>query len=941
MKYFLSLGVAVMALNGAFANQEIFSFENGILKITTDRYEVLWKNGSMISAKSFLSPENAVIAKQVKFQPRNFPNGPSIRSRSTGSAIPEYHPWFGHDMAKCNFQINQTPDSQTPVTYETTEEGARLVYKDFGDNKDLSWTQEFQVDPETGDLCILQKATAPSGGLSGISFGIYNLDASIPLAVPSFPGNGQVWRSDHGKDRFVNIGYPRFWSAGIIIGMIPGGGSFAVWSDDKNFMPKYFRHYTDGERRIIGFEAALTDPYEQNKEIEVFGWRFNTFAGNWTEPAFRYRDHLQKIHSIKPLKERTPKWADGLAMIWSTGGGSAEELEKMADKIDPNKIVLWDFTGSTIDIGLNEKVPDYIPSDKFIQRNTEARAAGFHIASYYSMALVDAHAHPTMMKDYDLGFYYDALGGKVRTDTKGGRLIYIHPGSEKWRKFYADKMKHVFENYQVDVLYQDVAGTAIGSSGIKGGKNFNQAVVAADAAIHEMTPEALIAGEYWNEVTIVNESIGLQRSLGWGGKESAKSMSDMKRPHPICSLLFSPFSYYFAYKVPQLDPRLWHLDQNINEVIGSLPDWRTPVDDTSSEAKITLARAKLWADGFKPWFPSEWEDGVASYMKQDSGALIRYRRDDRGSFCTLQKAGAKEKLLYGRITGVNQLEYPEPVHIPNWIAYNDRGPIGLNSDYYYCVFAGTPEEKSVVVTGLPEGAYLTTIRETEDYILLGFNQPIDGQFSWRVADTKKWTITQYNIEESGYLLGVNNMPSPVKVGEILSIDDFHYVMTSNGVSLGKKERPKVISREYNGERINTVQMMPPSGGANSEFAMEKLITLPKDENLQLSFYSGRRGGAGDGVNFIVRVNGKEIWKKFSPSEAVSEEQVVPLGDYAGKTVVLSICLDAGPAGYNRSNDESLWGNFLLKSGKVQSQTPIQNKEQNTSESKTIEDETYR
>lgn len=123
--------------------------------------------------------------------------------------------------------------------------------------------------------------------------------------------------------------------------------------------------------------------------------------------------------------------------------------------------------------------------------------------------------------------------------------------------------------------------------------------------------------------------------------------------------------------------------------------------------------------------------------------------------------------------------------------------------------------------------------------------------------------------------------------------------------------------------------------------MERLIALPRDENLQLSFYSERRGGSGDGVNFIVRINGQEIWRKFSPCEAVSAEEAVPLNDYAGQAVVLSICIDAGPSGYNLSNDEAWWGNFRLKSGGIRRKTPVENKDQNADESKAVEDETYR
>ena len=34
---------------------------------------------------------------------------------------------------------------------------------------------------------------------------------------------------------------------------------------------------------------------------------------------------------------------------------------------------------------------------------------------------------------------------------------------------------------------------------------------------------------------------------------------------------------------------------------------------------------------------------------------------------------------------------------------------------------------------------------------------------------------------------------------------------------------------------------------------------------------------------------------------------MPLGEFAGQTVVLSLAVDCGPSGFNTSNDHALWG----------------------------------
>ncbi len=903
-KYFA--GLALWFLPFCASANDPYHFSEGVLTIRTDRYEVVWKEGAMTGARTFLPVERSLTSGVPGQEPGLLPNGPGYRHEG-GDKPWEYHAWAETPMEGVRFKVNRSPKPEGEVKFERTKEGATVSY--IFPSSDLRWIQSFRVDPQSGDLVISQRAVSAKPGLSGIAFGVYNLDAAIPLAVPTFPGNGQIWRASHGKGSYINQAYPVFWPAGIVVGMVPEGGSFAIWSHDDQLMPKYLRHYTDGTTRALGFDASLNYPYDGNTEIEVFSWRFNTFEGNWTQPATRYRDHLQTVYSIQPLAERSPKWLDGLAMIWSTGEGTEEQLAKMAGRIPPEKVVLWHFSGSTKDRGINQKVPSYIPENGFVERNRRARSLGFHVAAYYSMALVDVHEHPTMMEQYGLGFYYDAL---YRSEIKEAttRLTYVHPGSQKWRTFYAGRMKEVYDNYGVDVLYQDVSGTGPGSSGVVEGLNFHQAVVAADSDIHAKVPKAALAGEYWNEVTMIRESIGLQRSLGWGRRGQINRMSRMDQSHPILSLLFSPFSYYFGYKVPFGDNERWHRDQNMNEVIGSLPDWRGDVDDQGPEARITLLRAGLFADGFKPWFPQEWKAGVASYMRNPKGETVEYRRKGEVSTCIRIDANGKESLVYGRFTGLGELAYPDPVSIDQWIAYGKNGPIGLDPDRYYCFFPGAPQNLPLVIDSLPEGGSVTTYRHHEGLLFVGLERSSGKDFSFKV-NTPGLKVERGGWGTHSYLFASKEVVERLEMGAAISVRGWSHVITNQGMETGRPVSYKVTSRMLEGERMEALLLVPPAGGKGAEGVVERMVRLPEDPNLKLAFHVGRNGGSGDGVHCVVRVNGQEVWRRFSPSEARWRREVVDLGQFAGKTVLLSLAVDAGPDGFNRSNDQMYLAGLLL------------------------------
>jgi hypothetical protein len=66
------------------------------------------------------------------------------------------------------------------------------------------------------------------------------------------------------------------------------------------------------------------------------------------------------------------------------------------------------------------------------------------------------------------------------------------------------------------------------------------------------------------------------------------------------------------------------------------------------------------------------------------------------------------------------------------------------------------------------------------------------------------------------------------------------------------------------------------------------------------------------MNFVVRVNGREVWRQFRKSEEAGwNEATLPLGDFAGQEVVLSFAVDCGPSGFNTSCDDAAWGDVRL------------------------------
>jgi len=267
------------------------------------------------------------------------------------------------------------------------------------------------------------------------------------------------------------------------------------------------------------------------------------------------------------------------------------------------------------------------------------------------------------------------------------------------------------------------------------------------------------------------------------------------------------------------------------------------------------------------------------------------------------------------------VQVKEPVRIDSWVAYGPDGPIGLDPAQWYCVFPGAPSGLPLRLTRLPKGARVSGTRIADEYCLVLIDGTEGSEVAWATEKpfvslhTPKEThppgTTSIRTELPTTLLFAFATPKPVAASAPLPLDEWSHNLVCGGriTDAAKpllKQRLSMADEAHLGYRLSA-----PLGGKGSEYSIDGFIALPKSPPLSLRAHAGMWGGSGDGVNFVVRVNGREIWRQFRKTERGWQEVNIPLKKYAGKAIVLSLAVDCGPSGYNTSCDNVIWGDPTL------------------------------
>ncbi|MBT3381198.1 MAG: hypothetical protein HN742_37095 [Lentisphaerae bacterium] len=906
-----------------------FEFSNSTLTVTTVRYQAVWQNGCLVHLSNRRPPQPCELTVAPDTIPTTaLPAGLGTFHNNHKDALAQHRVVWSHKLENSlpSFPAQRPPTAaDSAVQFERILDGARLTYTGLERDDSAVLVQEFTVDRETGDLVVRQRAHSAHPGVFGVSFGVLNLRPDMQFAVPYF--GGQRFGGEIGRGAAVGYAWPQFWSAGFIIGEVSGGGSLFVFADDPRLGPKYLKLLNSDRGQALSFEACTDAPYAENTTAEVCAWRINTYAGNWIAPARRYKQWLARTFGLVPRRERAPAWMADIAMVWPASV-SVAATKLMATRIDPRHILILNLGWAK---GFNRNCPYYEPRGaNFADTVAAAHSEGYHYGVYVGQKLVDAHAHPHLFEQCGLKLRRDVLSMDdeklkalsdrevaIREGKKTGHfLASVHPGSSTWVDLYSHAMVGLQRKYGVDLLYQDVTGSYSGSSGLIEGRTLHQGTLACERATRRKLPNTAVAGEFWNEVNVAcGQDSGLQNAMAWFSEGHRKRLA--RHAHPVLALVFGDFCTYISYRTPVHSGAKWHWDLNMLEVMGGLASWRTYPEDESAEARVVLERAKLLTEGFRPHFPEKWQEGVVAYMRTPQGRTVRYRRPGASTFC-LEETARGERLRYARVTGVGALSLEEPIAIDGWPAYDAAGPIALDPEAWYCVFPGEPPPLPVTVTAVPERVHIAGTRRSDSYCLIEFGGKGQGSVTWRAnragtilagALERPVGTQSATVDVPGSLFFVFEEIPETPVGVALPLTRWALRKVTGGRVIGpaKWER-KVRKLRFGDTALLAYPVFPFTGGKGAETSVDGRVRLPDDPRIALAFSMGRFGGRGDGVNFVIRVDGREIWRTFSKSDKRSwTPAVVPLAEFAGRDVLLSLAVDCGPSGFNTSNDQALWG----------------------------------
>ncbi|MFH1070931.1 MAG: DUF6259 domain-containing protein, partial [Candidatus Glassbacteria bacterium] len=220
------------------------------------------------------------------------------------------------------------------------------------------------ADSATGDLVVEPSAYASRPGLRTCRWLVSGIAPDCELVAPLFQGVQLPL-----EDPLVSNSrwqWPVGWEAALVILQSEKGG-FWVHCRDNRYRYKSLQIGVPGEPRALGFETEAYGPLEANLAAGGLAWWVNVYAGDWREPATRYRDWLEQAYGL--TEDRWPAWVQevDLAISWTPTDPGL--LDALARWVSPRRVLL--HIPNWRKYGYDENYPDFEPSEegeKFIRK---------------------------------------------------------------------------------------------------------------------------------------------------------------------------------------------------------------------------------------------------------------------------------------------------------------------------------------------------------------------------------------------------------------------------------------------------------------------------------------------------------------------------------------------------------------------------------------------
>ena len=942
------LTLCFMTVSGRTA--EIVEAERSFT-VRTARLEATVADGMIVGLKSLRSNE---VHADADARDNTLPVGLGHLTGDPEKAARLHGPWSTHPPAKTHSSFPTMHRPCDNSRYETTriDNGIRAKWTGLSNGADEFPDETLEVtvweEPATGHLCYRASGHSAAAGVYGVQIPLANLHADHAFYVPSFGG---VRYDRNMNPGLITLGGTPFWEAPVV-GVEGRTGSLAVWTQDDQFHPNFCFLNWSGKTFSLAIEHLNLMPFEPHTEVRSVTWYLDVFDGGWVDAMSPYRDWYASLFADEIAARAAVSWADRIRVVidhWNKD--DPENLKTIAGLFDPETVLFheWNARAPQFD----HELPDWTPRAGYADRVSAIQSLGFRTMAYVNTYCVNYNS-PVFRRDNIRQF---GLTRKIRSfhgytappqtfDTAGnGQLLYLDPLSSRWRSYHTDMMIRWRQETKTDANYEDVGGT-IGDfgNGIVEGKFAAQGGVEQFRELLKRNPTVPMASEYAPGGIAFAVRWPLRFQQVWGSDKTRERWMTSQRP--VSAYIHGPRHMAWVPTIRAESNFLRHVVVACADALGGLA--QVPGDTQSLQSNQGILahmkyRAQLFSrEQFEPAFTRErLAPDVACQYKDRAGRIYNYQASE-----TVQRmTGPEGRELYARVTGLNRFE--TELSLPGWPAVNDGVVLGLDPAVRYALIPAGANKPVVQITELPAGVKVSRYYETEQFILLVLD-PVDaetelnGSVSLKLAES----FHSASLNDNNLKLPTNDNAEPVPgqltcstsfparfvffktPGQSLGHDEYagngketgRFVLVNSGLDRGGDYVPKHRANFRVPVEEKPVPFTFINYGSDAEVVIDYPVRVP-DKNSSLRIYQQNRsikyGNASIGRLYI---NGRLVraydfgprpdpdWREGMPESGKSHcdtefhAWTVPVGNLAGKTIVVSVATDAKAS----NNSDNHW-----------------------------------
>ncbi|MDX2267558.1 MAG: DUF6259 domain-containing protein [Bryobacter sp.] len=833
-------------LPAALSAQSTLRLENDILIAQTPSLEMKFQQGIITSLFNRLTKEEYILR---------------AGTRLLGVTETQPNP---NPVSPGNWTLENAGTEQARATLEFSSTTARFVYTvALGNDEEIV-------------LRVLAQSNQP--GLISATWGISGLATSPGRLI--VPGQTGTFFDERNEIGLLSLDYPVHWENQMVV-YESKAGSLLLYSGDANPRFKRLNATTQTGALDVAIETFSTGPYSTATECPPTEWRFAAFAGNWRQPAERYKARMAQTHPFVPALDKKA-WIKEIRAVALVFINDLEALDKLAKELIPSQTLVYfvDWREQPFDINY----PDYTPSSsakKFVER---ARELGFRVMIHTNLlGLSEVHPEYPDFARFQMRQASDQRPiGWLWEEFPAGhprRVAYISPASSAYRKLFVDSLRPAIEELQPDAIHLDAGGAIINDgSGLVEGMNTMEGIVQLHKDLLAAYPDIVWGGESTNEV------IGPYNWL-------AQRWASDYQPHPLGNFLMGDQVLFYGFlDQPPADEPDFVTYLRRYEAQGVLPGIMVLAPESLGPDRTRtfdlLQQLRRWQEKqYRPDWDADWTNSLFRYRSADGNSTASVETD--GKLVRLLEDGQK---TYERVRNTNSLTTDQ--FIPGWPAYNDTQLLGLDPSYEYWL---TPEPFR------PQS--LIHLEQLPENYRLGLGSFTDRRYGYFEVDAAPQRWFDY----------VADLPKARK-GVLYSRE--YPLLNGAVVSIGRA----FVGGEL---RNSAILAVPPTrNNLNGATFVEYTLTVPKLPKVELQFEAGVAdlSGPSDGMLFGVQINGATQWRQ-TVSTGKWEAATLDLTAYAGTTITLRFLAHPRET-LNVRNDIGCWANIALVTSFAFSQAPI-------------------